>query len=103
MQEVTNSSWFGTVSTSNQISGAVKYPLGTKGQRGYVLYQTELEENQWVACNCFNYFHTSNPIVLPYEEPEQRILNGEVEYKQAYSLFEMTAYRKEIIDGWINE
>lgn len=98
VQSVTNTSWFGTMSTSNQISGCVKYPLGTKKQSGYVFYRAELQKDQWIACNCLNFLHIRNPILLPYQEPEIRILNGAAEYKQQYTSFEMTAYREGAID-----
>lgn len=86
-----NNSFFG-ISQSYKITGGVSYPFGSDSQCGYVFYRFQLSESQCMGCNCLNYSHSTNPIVLPYIDAEQGILLGMRNYEQHYTNFELHQY-----------
>lgn len=95
-EEVTSYSMF-VAEENRQISGAVNYPFGSNNQRGYVLYQVQLPEEQWITNNIMNYVHHSHPFQYPYKRTEELMLRGTYSFndtlKQHYTLFEMQAFR----------
>lgn len=67
------------------ISGNLCFPFYTENQRAYVLYEFMLPKDIVATCNILNYYHKILPIQLPFDHPEQSILDGKIEFEQHYT------------------
>ncbi|MGG7163119.1 hypothetical protein [Clostridium ihumii] len=62
--------WFGGKRETEKITGAVNYPFGSKSQRGYVIYELNLKDDNCDGISIFNYIHYKTPFRIPYKETE---------------------------------